>query len=93
MPDFDIHNSEFIKADISNYNKVIAKFGKVDCVINNASITSDSTIFKMTDKMWNSVGKTDLSGTFYMVKESLMQMMKQKNGSIINIASISAFKS
>jgi 3-oxoacyl-[acyl-carrier protein] reductase len=47
----------------------------------------------MTDEMWNSVIKTDLSGTFYMVKESLKQMIKQKDGSIINIASISAFKS
>ncbi|MDR1474069.1 MAG: SDR family NAD(P)-dependent oxidoreductase [Endomicrobium sp.] len=100
IPDLDIPNSEFVKADISNYNevknlikKVIAKFGKMDCVINNASIISDSTIFKMTDTMWDSVVKTDLSGTFYMIKESLRQMMKQKNGSIINIASISAFKS
>jgi 3-oxoacyl-[acyl-carrier protein] reductase len=99
VPDFNIPNSEFIKADISNYNevkdllkKIIAKFGKIDCVINNASITSDSIIFKMTDEMWNSVVKTDLSGTFYMVKESLRKMMRQKNGSIINIASISAFK-
>jgi 3-oxoacyl-[acyl-carrier protein] reductase len=47
----------------------------------------------MTDEMWNSVLKTDLSGTFYMVKESLKQMVKQRSGSIINIASISAFKS
>ena len=47
----------------------------------------------MTDEMWNSVLKTDLSGTFYMVKESLKQMIKQRSGSIINIASISAFKS
>ncbi|MDR2437571.1 MAG: SDR family NAD(P)-dependent oxidoreductase [Endomicrobium sp.] len=99
-PNFEIPNSEFIKADISNYKEVkdliknvVAKFGKINCVINNASITTNSTIFKMTDEMWDSVVKTDLNGTFYMVKESLKQMIKQKDGSIINIASISAFKS
>jgi 3-oxoacyl-[acyl-carrier protein] reductase len=47
----------------------------------------------MTSEMWSSVVKTNLSGTFYMVKESLKQMIKQKDGAIINIASISAFKS
>jgi 3-oxoacyl-[acyl-carrier protein] reductase len=98
--DFEIPNSKFFKADISNYEEVkdlikktVTKFGKIDCVINNASITSEATIFKMTDEMWNSVVKIDLNGTFYVVKESLKQMIKQKDGSIINIASISAFKS
>jgi 3-oxoacyl-[acyl-carrier protein] reductase len=100
VPDFEIPNAKFVKTDISIYKEVqdlvkktVAQFGKIDCVINNASITSDATIFKMTCEMWDSVVKTDLSGTFYMVKESLKQMIKQKDGSIINIASISAFKS
>jgi 3-oxoacyl-[acyl-carrier protein] reductase len=99
-PEFEIQNSKFFKTDISNYKEVkdlikntAVEFGKIDCVINNASITSGATIFKMTDEMWNSVLKTDLSGTFYMVKESLKQMVKQRSGSVINIASISAFKS
>ncbi|MDR2252153.1 MAG: SDR family oxidoreductase [Endomicrobium sp.] len=99
-PDFEIPNSKFVKTDISNYKEVkdlikntSTEFGKIDCVINNASIASGATIFNMTDEMWNSVIKTDLSGTFYMVKESLKQMIKQKDGSIINIASISVFKS
>ncbi|MDR1434045.1 SDR family oxidoreductase [Candidatus Endomicrobiellum devescovinae] len=98
-PEFEIQNSKFFKTDISNYKEVkdlikntTSEFGKIDCVINNASITSGATIFKMTDEMWNSVLKTDLSGTFYMVKESLKQMIKQRSGSIINIASIAAFK-
>ncbi|MDR3195722.1 MAG: SDR family oxidoreductase [Endomicrobium sp.] len=99
-PDFEIPNSAFVKTDISNYkevkdliNNAVAKFGKIDCVINNASIASGSSIFKMTDEMWDSVIKTDLSGTFYVVKESLKQMIKQKDGAIINIVSMSAFKS
>jgi 3-oxoacyl-[acyl-carrier protein] reductase len=99
-PDYAIPNSKFIKADISKHDEVkeliknsIDEFGKIDCVINNASITATAIIFKMTDEMWESVIKTNLNGTFYMVKEALGTMVKQRNGSIINIASISALKS
>ncbi|MDR3071250.1 MAG: SDR family oxidoreductase [Endomicrobium sp.] len=99
-PDYTIPNSQFTKTDITNLDEVkkligsvVNKYNTIDCVINNASITASSTIFKMTDEMWKSVIETNLSGTFYMVKETLKTMMKQKNGSIINIASISAFKS
>ncbi|MDR3256535.1 MAG: SDR family oxidoreductase [Endomicrobium sp.] len=99
-PNYVIPNSKFIKADISKHNEVkelikslINEFDKIDCVINNASITAQSTIFKMTDDMWESVIKTNLNGTFYMIKEALGVMIRQKRGSIINIASISALKS
>jgi 3-oxoacyl-[acyl-carrier protein] reductase len=98
-PDYTIAHSKFIKADISNHDEVkeliknaLSKYCKIDCVINNASIAKSSTIFKMTGEMWEDVVKTNLSGTFYMIKESLKTMAKQKNGAIINIASISAFK-
>jgi 3-oxoacyl-[acyl-carrier protein] reductase len=100
IPDFEVPNSKFARIDISNHENVkkliedtVVKFGKIDCVINNASIASGSAIFNMTDKMWDSVLKNNLTGTFYMVKESLKQMIKQKDGTIINIASISALKS
>jgi 3-oxoacyl-[acyl-carrier protein] reductase len=99
-PDYKIPNSKFIKTNIANSNEaqklithVIDEYGKIDCLVNNASIATDSTILKMTDEMWESVVETDLNGTFFMVREALKKMIKQKNGSIINIASISAFKS
>lgn len=99
-PEYMIPNSKFIKADISKYEEVkefikssITDYSKIDCVINNASITMSSTIFKMTEDIWESVIRTNLNGTFYMLKEALSAMIKQKSGSIINIASISAFKS
>ena len=99
-PNYAIPNSKFIKVDISKHSEVkeliknsIDEFGKIDCVINSASITATAIILKMTDEMWESVIKTNLSGTFYVVKEALSTMIKQRNGSIINIASISALKS
>jgi 3-oxoacyl-[acyl-carrier protein] reductase len=100
VPDFEIPNSKFFKADISKHNEVkefiahcFDNFGKIDCVINNASITEPQILLKMTDAVWESVIKTNLNGTFYASKEALKNMIKQKSGSIINIASISALKS
>jgi 3-oxoacyl-[acyl-carrier protein] reductase len=99
-PDYKIPNSKFIKTNIANKNEVkeliknvVGEYKKIDCLVNNASITAGSTILKMTDEMWESVVETDLNGTFFMIRESLKKMIKQKGGAIINIASISAFKS
>jgi 3-oxoacyl-[acyl-carrier protein] reductase len=99
-PDYTVPNSKFTKADISKHDEVkeliksaIGEFGKIDCIINNASVAEHATIFRMTDKMWEHVIKTNLNGTFYIIKEALRAMIKQRSGSIINITSISAFKS
>lgn len=99
-PAFEIENSLILQCDTSDHTnaknlvlKAVEKFGALDCVINNAGITADKTIFKMTDEMWASVMQTNLNGTFYMVKEVMAVMAKQKEGSIINIASVSALKS
>ncbi|MCA6071567.1 MAG: SDR family NAD(P)-dependent oxidoreductase [Endomicrobium sp.] len=99
-PNYKIPNSKFIKTNIADKNEVkeliknvVDEYKKIDCLVNNASITADSTILKMTDEMWESVVETDLNGTFFMIRESLKKMIKQKGGAIINIASISAFRS
>lgn len=99
-PDFEIENSLILQCDISDHTnaknlvfKAMEKFGRLDCVINNAGINADKTIFKMTDEMWQAVLAANLNGTFYMVKEAMAAMAKQKSGSIINIASVSALKS
>ncbi|MCL1971896.1 MAG: SDR family oxidoreductase [Endomicrobia bacterium] len=99
-PDYEIPNSKFFQADISNpaeAKSLIAssrsEFGEIDCVINNASIGKNKIIFKEQADNWNDVIQTNLNGTFYVIKETLDIMLKQKSGSIINIASISAYKS
>ena len=98
-PDYKLTNSKFIKADITVYENVrqlvasaVLEYGKVDCLINNAGISSPSTILKMDNDKWSSVLNTNLTGVFYTTKEALKVMYKYKKGSIINIASISAFK-
>ena len=98
-PDYKLTNSKFIKADITVYENVrqlvastVLKYGKIDCLINNAGISNPSTILKMDNDKWASVINTNLTGVFYTTKEVLKVMRKHKKGSIINIASISAFK-
>jgi len=99
-PDFLIESAKFFQADISKPEEAVSliknaqgTFGRIDCVINNASIGKNKIIFKEQPDNWNEVIQTNLNGTFYMIKETLDVMSKQKEGSIINIASISAYKS
>ncbi len=91
--------AESFKADISKQEeasdlieKVIKKFGNLDVLINNAGITRDKTILKMSFEEWDEVIKTNLYGTFFLTREAAKYMAKQKDGSIINIASISSFE-
>jgi 3-oxoacyl-[acyl-carrier protein] reductase len=99
-PDYEIADSKFFKADISDYNQALEfilkaqnMFGKFDCVINNAAIGKNKLIFKETADNWNEVIQTNLNGNFYILKNVLEIMAKQRGGAIINIASISACKS
>ncbi|MDR0724113.1 MAG: SDR family oxidoreductase [Endomicrobium sp.] len=98
-PDYVLKNSKFIKADITVYENVrqlvtraVLEYGKIDCLVNNAAISKPSTILKMDNDKWSSVINTNLTAVFYTTKEVLKVMCKHKKGSIINIASISAFK-
>jgi 3-oxoacyl-[acyl-carrier protein] reductase len=99
-PDYVLKNSKFIEADITVYDNVqklvtttVKEYGHITCLINNAGISNPSTILKMNNEKWLSVINTNLTGAFYTTKEALKVMSKQKNGSILNIASICAFKS
>jgi 3-oxoacyl-[acyl-carrier protein] reductase len=99
-PDREIPCSKIFQCDISSPEEAASfvknsreAFGKIDCLINNASIGKNKIILKESAKNWDEVIQTNLNGTFYMIKETLAAMAKQRGGSIINISSISAFKS
>ncbi|MCX5782250.1 MAG: SDR family NAD(P)-dependent oxidoreductase [Elusimicrobia bacterium] len=88
-----------LQADVSDPASVKEMFSKItehekqiDVVINNAGITRDHTIMKMSFEEWDEVIKTNLYGTFNVIKESAKIMAKNSGGSIINIESISAFQ-
>jgi len=63
-------------------------FGRVDVVVNNAGITRDNLLMRMTDEEWDAVLNVNLKGTFNVIRAVSRPMMKQRSGAIINIASV-----
>ncbi len=67
---------------------VYQRFGHIDILVNNAGVTRDGLIMKMKDADWDMVINVNLKGTFVCTKKVVRYMLKQKSGSIINIASV-----
>lgn len=69
-------------------NQVIADFGALDVIVNNAGITKDNLLMRMTEEAWDDVMNTNLKSVFNVVKAAQRQLLKQRSGSIINISSV-----
>lgn len=67
---------------------VKAEFGRLDVLVNNAGITRDSLLLRMKEENWDAVIDTDLKSGFLAIKAAAPIMMKQRQGAIINIASV-----
>jgi len=67
---------------------VLKEFGTVDICVNNAGISKDNLLLRMTPEQWNDVIQINLNSVFYMTKQIIKQMMKARSGSIINMSSI-----
>lgn len=84
-----------IKADVSKAedaekltNETLEAFGRIDTLVNNAGITRDGLLMRMDEDAWDLVLKINLKGTFLLSKAVIRPMLKQKSGSVINIASV-----
>lgn len=79
-------------ADFNQTEEVVAKvkedFGKIDILVNNAGITKDGLMLRMTEGQWDAVISVNLKSAFNFIHAVLPIMMKQRNGSIINMASV-----
>ena len=69
-------------------DETIAKAGRIDVLINNAGITADTLMMRMSNEQFDNVLNTNLRATFKLCRACLMPMMKQRFGRIINMASI-----
>jgi 3-oxoacyl-[acyl-carrier protein] reductase len=68
--------------------RILAECGKVDVLVNNAGVTRDGLLMRMSDADWDTVLDTNLKGAFLVTKAFSRAMLKQRSGRIINIASV-----
>ena len=69
-------------------NDVLKEFGQIDICVNNAGISKDNLLLRMTADQWDDVMQTNLKSVFNMTKQVIRPMMKAKFGSIINMSSV-----
>ena len=69
-------------------NDVLKEFGAIDICVNNAGISKDNLLLRMTPEQWDEVMTVNLKSVFNMTKQVIRPMMKAKSGSIINMSSI-----
>ena len=84
-----------IKVDVAKLDDVekmveatLSQFGQINILINNAGISRDKLILRMTEEDWDAVLNINLKGTFNCTKAVVRHMSKQKSGKIVNIASV-----
>lgn len=85
----------FIKTDVTNIQdcenmvkKAIEINGKIDVLVNNAGITKDNLLMRMSEEDFDRVIEVNLKGTFNVTKNVIPYMMKQRKGRIVNISSV-----
>lgn len=88
-------NAKAIQADAVDFseaekviNEIVADWGKIDVLVNNAGIAKDNLILRMSEEQWDEVITTNLKSIFNYSKVSARPMMKNRGGSIINISSV-----
>ena len=90
-----ITDAEIFRCDVSDadavrkmFSEVSRKLGNVDVLVNNAGVAEQVLFTDITDEMWQRMINTNLSSAFYCSREALKNMINEKNGVIINIASM-----
>jgi 3-oxoacyl-[acyl-carrier protein] reductase len=74
----------------NGFERVLAKFGKLDILVNNAAITRDTLALRMKLEDWDAVLRTNLTGAHLCIQQALGAMLRQRSGRIINITSVVA---
>lgn len=87
------------RSDASKYDSahqlvddVLAAFGKIDIVVNNAGITRDNLLMRMTEEQWDEIMEINLKSAFNLTKAVIKPMLKARSGSIVNMSSVVGVK-
>jgi 3-oxoacyl-[acyl-carrier protein] reductase len=81
----DVGNAESVTA---MFKTIIERWQKVDVLVNNAGVTADNLLLRMSEKAWDDVLTTNLRGAFLCTRQALRTMLRQDWGRIVNIASV-----
>lgn len=84
----DVGNFEQIQDIFKSVNQNV---GSIEVLVNNAGITRDTALVRMSGDDWMDVLNTNLNGAFYCIKAAAFDMMKRKSGRIVNISSLSSY--
>jgi 3-oxoacyl-[acyl-carrier protein] reductase len=86
---------EIIVGDVSDSDgaatiieTALAKYGKIDALVNNAGITRDTLLMRMSENDWDAVIDTNLKGAFLCTKAAMRPMLRQRSGRIVNLTSV-----
>jgi 3-oxoacyl-[acyl-carrier protein] reductase len=84
-----------VQGDVSNRDDAerlieaaVTEYGRIDVLVNNAGITRDQLLMRMTDDDWDAVLDTNLKGAFHTTRAALRPMLRKRSGRIINISSV-----
>ena len=87
-----------VRADVADadavdgaFREIESAFGPVTILVNNAGITRDGLVVRMTDEHWSAVVDTNLTGAFHTIRRATPAMMKARFGRIVNVSSAGAF--
>lgn len=89
------HSAKAFQADAADFaaaesavNEVIAEWGSIDVIVNNAGVTRDNLMLRMSEEDFDAVVGTNLKSVFNYCKAAYRQMMRQRNGRIVNLSSV-----
>ncbi len=83
----DVSDAESVQAAV---DRVVSELGGIHVLVNNAGVTRDNLLFKMTDEDWDMVMNVHLKGAFLMTRAAQKHFVEQKYGKILNLSSVSA---
>ena len=73
---------------VAAFESILARHGRIDCLVNNAGVTRDNLLLRMKVEEWEQVLATNLTGVFHCTQAALKPMLRQRSGRIVNVSSV-----